>query len=158
MHAKFGNLRRFPIHGRSESDIRKMVFGGLEAECVLSIQLPGDVQLIDIFVPRILSGLQTEEGNHMQILPQNKSSLLLAADRHAKQKTAAQGMTWDIATDGQKNSSTTAKLSSSAAHGSRRTYRPLPATTLVRKSQVSVGTVLLGRLGPCPGRQQQIKA
>ena len=53
-----------------------MVFGGLEAECILSIQLPGDIQLIDIFVPRMLSGIQTEDGNHLQVLPQNKSSLL----------------------------------------------------------------------------------
>lgn len=53
---------RFPIHGRSEADIRKMVYGGLDAECVVSIQLAGDVQLMDIFIPRMLARLPGEDG------------------------------------------------------------------------------------------------
>ena len=58
----FAFCGRFPIHGRSESDIRKMVYGGLDAECILSIQLPGDAHLMDVFIPRLLLRIQREEG------------------------------------------------------------------------------------------------
>lgn len=43
---------RFPIHGRKEADIRKLIFGGFEDECVLSIQMPGAVDLQVCLPPR----------------------------------------------------------------------------------------------------------
>ena len=54
---------RFPIHGRKEADIRKLIFGGFEEECALSIQLPGMVQLQEVYVPRMHMRLHAEEGD-----------------------------------------------------------------------------------------------
>jgi len=124
---------RFPIHGRSEADIRKMVFGGLDAECVVSIQLAGDVQLMDIFIPRMLDRLPGEDGERCRqwFLPFWMQSGSIDPRGRFGQVTI-----WDIATDGQRNSSTMAKLSSNAVDGLARTHHLLPATTWVTRSQV----------------------
>ncbi len=55
---------RFPIHGRKESDVRKLLFGGFEAECIISIQTQGSSQLQDIVVPRMHVRMHSE-GNVM---------------------------------------------------------------------------------------------
>ena len=58
---------RFPIHGRKESDVRKLLFGGFEAECIISIQTQGSSQLQDIVVPRMHVRMHSE-GNAMLVV------------------------------------------------------------------------------------------
>jgi hypothetical protein len=51
----------FPIHGRTEAEVRKMIFGGFDIDCVLSIQLPGEVELREVHVPRMHTALIEDE-------------------------------------------------------------------------------------------------